>query len=93
MTRPFCNINGKQYQLYMINDVLRFPDDGREMPDLNQMIVDYFKSKIPLSDLFEYYINSGSSYYLVEGIFSTNGINNHSVTQGKEKTKKFRLYK
>ena len=90
---PYCKIDGVKYQLYWKGDVLRFPDDGRsDQYDLNLMVVHYIQGKIPLSDLFEYYTNTGCSYDLVFGNFSTNGMNNHMVTQGKEPTKKFALY-
>lgn len=93
MKTPYCIIDNVKYQLhYDENGTVRFPDDGREMPDLNQMAVDYFRGKIKLQELFDYYINSGSPYSLVYGCFSRGGINNHTVTQGNEPTKKFRVY-
>lgn len=93
MKRPYCKIDGVKYQLYMINDVIRFPDDGRPMPDLNKMVIDYMNGRIPLSDLFDYAVNSGSSYEYVQGIYGHRGMNNHIVTQGREKTKSFRLFR
>lgn len=91
---PYCIIDGVRYQLYVnkVDGVLRFPDDGRAMPDLNKLVIDYAEKRIPLSTLFEYDINSGSSYERVYGIYSRNGMNNHIVTQGPEQTKRFRLY-
>lgn len=89
---PYCKIDGVKYQLYWVNGVLRFNDDGRPMPNLNQMAMDYFNGKSPLSERFDYSVNSGSSYEYVFGIFSKNGINNHMVTQGPEPSKKFYLY-
>lgn len=90
---PYCKIDGVKYQLYWVDGVLRFFNDGRHAPDLNRMVIDYFKGVSPLSERFEYDVNSGSSYEYVFGIYSTNGINNHMVTQGPEKPKKFALYK
>ena len=93
MKTPYCEINGIQYQLvFSKTGVLRFPDDKRPMPDLNQMTVDYITGKIPLSNLFEYDVNSGSSYERVFGIFSKDGMNNHIVAQGPEPTKEFILF-
>lgn len=89
---PYCIIDDVKYQLYWVGTVLRFPNDGRPMPDLNKMAIDYFNGRSPLSDSFEYYTNSGSSYELVYQHFSRGGINNHMVTQGNEPTKRFRLY-
>lgn len=94
MKRPYCKIDGVKHQLYIVNDVIRFPDDGREAPyNLNNMIIDYITGKTPLSDMFDYAINSGSSYEYVRGIYSHQGMNNHIVTQGKENTKSFRFFK
>lgn len=93
MQRPYCIIDGVRHQLHMINDVIRFPDDNRPMPDLNKAIIDYAEGKAPLSDMFDYAINSGSSYEYVRGIYSHDGCNNHIVTQGKENTKSFKLYR
>lgn len=92
MKRPFCNIDGIKHQLYLVNNVIRFMDDGRIQPDLNKMIVDYYHGDISLHELFDYHIHSGSSYELVHGVFSKNGFNNHIVTQGAGKLKSFRLY-
>lgn len=94
MKTPYCIIDGIKYQLhYDGNDVLRFPDDGRAMPDINRMTVQYIKGERKLSDLFNYSVNSGSSYELVYGLYSKGGMNNHIVTQGSEPTKHFRIYK
>ena len=91
--RPFCIIDGEYYQLRNVNGVIRFRNDGRKAPyDLNRMVIDYAYGRIPLKTLFDYYINSGSSYELVYGLFSKCGINNHTVTQGKEPTKHFYYY-
>lgn len=93
MKTPYCTIDGKKYQLEISkNGVLRFPNDGRKMPDVNQYVKDYINGKRPLSDLFDYHTNSGSSYETVYGLFSKGGCNNHITTQGPEPTKKFRLY-
>ena len=92
MKTPYCTMNGVEFQLYWIKGVLRFLDDGRPMPDLNQMVVDYMNGKTSLKPYFQYCVNSGCSYELVYGIFSKNGINNHTVLQGNEPTLKFRLY-
>ncbi len=93
MERPYCTIDGARHKLYVDeHGTVRFPDDGRPIPDLNKMIIDYIVGRIPLSDLFDYYVNSGSSYYLVEGLFSKRGMNNHITTQGKEPTKNFKYY-
>jgi hypothetical protein len=93
ITTPYCKINDIKYQLaYDKQGVLRFPDDGRLMPDLNKMVVDYAHGRLPLRALFEYDVNSGSSYELVYGRYSKGGINNHIVKQGPEQTKKFALY-
>ena len=94
MKRPFCRIDGIRYQLHLINGVIRFSDDGRKAPyDLNRMAIDYINGKTQLKDMFEYAVNSGSSYGYVWGIYSHRGCNNHIVKQGKEKTKSFRLYR
>ena len=93
MEKPYCIIDGVRYKLHISEKgTIRFPDDGRPMPDLNKMVIDYIQGKIPLSNLFEYHVNSGSSYYLVEGLFGKRGMNNHITKQGKEPTKSFRYY-
>lgn len=98
MKTPYCMIDGIKFQLEIVNGVLRFPNDGRDgdnlskMPDLNVWWMDYFESKRPVNDLFEYYTNSGSSYDHVYSIFGKGGGNNHMVKQGPEPTKRFRLF-
>ncbi len=91
MKTPYCIIDGKKYQLEW-RDCLRFPDDGRPDVDLNEMVIDYIKGRVRLDKLLDYYVNSGTSYELVYSNFSVNGMNNHTVTQGPEKAKKFKLY-
>lgn len=91
--RPYCRIDNVVYQLEYVDGVLRFPNDGRKMPDLNIWALQYFKGERPLSDIWEYHTHSGTSYEMTWSLFSTKGCNNHMVTQGKEKTKSFRLYK
>lgn len=92
--RPYCRIDGVVYQLEYKDKVLRFPNTtNRYITNLNIFIMEYINDKRSLDDVFEYYTTSGLSYELVWNAFSTNGINNHLVTQGKGKTKSFRLYK
>lgn len=90
--RPYCIVDGHVYKLEIVRGVLRFPDDGREMPDLNRQVLDYIEGRIRLNVLWDYDTNSGSSYERVRGIYSHSGMNNHIVKQGKEKTKTFKLY-
>lgn len=103
ISAPYCIVDGIVHQLVWSDPtppdsrwggarVLRFPDDGREMPDLNQMAIDYFNGISPLSDRWEYTVNSGSSYSYTYGLFAARGVNSHMVTQGKEPCKKFKLY-
>lgn len=92
MARPYCIIDGVRYKLAVSEGVVRFPDDGRPIPNINKMTIEYIEGKRPLSDLFNYCINSGTSYYLVQDWFSKHGGNNHMTTQGKEPTKSFKYY-
>ena len=93
MELPYCTIDGKEFQLYVDESgVYRFPDDGREIDDLNSFMCDYFRGTRPFSEVLDYYLNNGCSYHLVEGYFSHYGINNHNVTQGNASPMHFILY-
>ncbi len=93
MKRPFCVVDGVRYQLtFDKHGILRFPNDGRTMPDLNEMAMQYAYGQIKLKELWDYHSNSGSSYELVWGLFSLRGWNNHIVKNGSEPTKRFVLY-
>tara|TARA_R110000796_G_scaffold88978_2_gene192364 strand:+ start:10746 stop:11183 length:438 start_codon:yes stop_codon:yes gene_type:complete len=87
MKYPYCIIDGVEYQLEMVNQVIRFPDTKTGCSDLNRLISDYYSGKISLDVVWDEYTQTGSSYYMVEGLFSPCGINNHTVTQGKGKCK------
>lgn len=91
MKTPYCKIDGVKYQLYWVNGVLRFPDDGRPMPDLNMMQFAYLNGLTDRQQLFDYDINSGSSYEFVYGRYSKYGSNAHSTKEGDHK--KFQVYK
>ena len=93
MKYPYCTIDKIKYQLYEDeNSIIRFPDDGRKVDNLNTFIIDYYNGKRPFKEILDYYLNSGCSYSLVEGYFSHYGINNHTVTQGNASTMHFVLF-
>jgi ribosomal protein L37E len=93
MKLPYCTIDGEKYQLETDeHGTIRFPDDGREVDDLNQFVRDYYDGKRKFEEIFEYYTNSGNSFWFVEGYFGHYGVNNHTTTQGNGSTKHFVLY-
>jgi hypothetical protein len=93
MEFPYCEVDGIKYQLHFSeHGTLRFPKLKDDCPDLNQLIKNYYDDKIDLQVIWEEYTQTGSSYYLVDGIFSPYGMNNHTVTQGKGKCKKMILF-
>ena len=94
LKRPYCRIDNKPYQLEYIDNVLRFPKTTVNITEnLNYIWLSYMNNNRKLEDLFIIYTTTGSSYELVHETFSHEGQNNHLVTQGKGKTKSFRLYK
>jgi hypothetical protein len=92
MEKPYCIVDGKEYQLEYVNGVLRFPNTRPSYNDINQLHMDYGYGKIDLEAVWEVYTQTGSSFDLVEGYFSKWGMNNHTVTNGNGKFKKFELY-
>ena len=92
MKYPYCVVDGVEYQLEMVNNVLRFPNTKKPCGDLNKFIMSYFNGHIDLQEVWEEYTQTGSSYDLVEGYFSPYGINNHTVTLGNGKCKNFTLH-
>mgnify|MGYP000014478892 CR=1 FL=1 len=92
MKYPYCVVDGVKYKLEMVNDVLRFPNTKEACGDLNQLVMDYYNGRISLSYIWNEYSQTGSSYSMVEGIFSPYGINNHTVTQGNGKCKDMVLF-
>lgn len=92
MKRPFCRINGKDYQLYNINGVIRFIDNNIEY-NYNKLWINYIEGKIKLKEVLFSYVTSGCSYELVYGNFAKCGINSDNILQGIEKPYKFEYYK
>ena len=92
MEYPYCTVDGVKYQLEMVDGVLRFPDHNEECDDLNGLLMSYYRGDIDLEVVWRYYSRNGNSYDLVEGYFSPHGINNHTVTQGSGKCKRFVLH-
>lgn len=93
MEFPYCEVDGVKYQLYFDkHGTLRFPKLKEDCPDLNKLIIDYYEGEVDLQVVWEEYSQTGCSYYLVEGIFSPYGMNNHTVTQGKGKCKHMVLF-
>lgn len=92
MEYPYCIVDGVEYQLvFDERKTLRFPDVKSSCGDLNKLVMDYYADLIPLSDVWDEYTKTGSSYYMVCGLFTLHGMNNHTVTQGKGKCKEMIL--
>lgn len=94
MEKPYCIVDEKEYQLVISehSGTIRFPDTFKGEVDLNQMHLDYCRGRIELDKIWEYYTQSGSSFSMVEGLFSMYGTNSHTVTNGNGRFKTFKLY-
>jgi hypothetical protein len=92
MKVPYCVIDGIKYQLHVVNNTLRFPNDLRGMPDLNKMWLDCQEGNTDLKELFDYYINSGTSYEMVYQYFSVGAQRNVAIKRGEQHPMRFKLY-
>jgi len=92
MEFPYCVVDGVEYQLVFVNDVLRFPNTKEGCKDLNKLVISYYEDKVDLQVIWEEYTQTGSSYSLVEQLFSPYGMNNHTTTQGKGECKHMVLH-
>ena len=50
MEKPYCIVDGKEYQLEYVNGVLRFPNTRPSYNDINQLHMDYGYGKIDLDN-------------------------------------------
>jgi hypothetical protein len=72
MIKPYCIVDGTEYQLYYKDNRLVFPEI-RITPDLNKLWIDYLNGEITLKDIFNIYATIGCSYYFVFNYFAKSG--------------------
>lgn len=72
MEKPYCIVDGIEYQLYNMDGRVRFPDLILT-PDLNKVWLDYHDSKRTLKDVFNIYATTGCSYDFVFNYFAKSG--------------------
>ena len=83
MDYPYCIVDGVEMQLlFDKHGTLRFPNTKEDCPDLNKLVMDYYNGNTELNTVWDEYTKTGSSYSMVTGLFTTHGINNHTVNQG-----------